>query len=210
MGSHAIVTVLRPPAAPEPVGWARLSNVKVASVMAGLGQSYANVGRPQFSFSQSPPQARRTSGRCLPYCLSQGLCLSQASLFTASEQRLSICLSSSVFLWRLFILVDLQCSVNFCCTAKWPGFTCFYTGFFSYYQLSSSTTSDWIEFPVLYSRTSLLLDSRCHSLHLLTSNSRSNALPLPPPRQPQLCSPVYETVSILWLGSSVPYLRFHV
>lgn len=98
MGSHSIVTVLRPPAAPEPVGSARLSNVKVASVTAGLGQSYANVGRPQFSFSQSPPQARRTSGRCLPYCLLKGLCLSQASLFTASEQRLSVCLSFIVCL----------------------------------------------------------------------------------------------------------------
>uniref|UniRef100_A0A8D1MWB5 Ig-like domain-containing protein n=1 Tax=Sus scrofa TaxID=9823 RepID=A0A8D1MWB5_PIG len=43
----------------------------------------------------------------------------------------------------------------------------------------------WIEFPVLYSRTSLLIDSKCNSLHLLTPNSPS--IPLPPPWQPQIC-----------------------
>ena len=43
-----------------------------------------------------------------------------------------------------------------------------HTLFFSYYLLSCSITSDWIEFPVLYSRTSLLIHSKCNGLQLLT------------------------------------------
>ena len=36
---------------------------------------------------------------------------------------------------------------------------------FSYYLPSYCITSDWIEFPVLYSRTSLLIHSKRNSLH---------------------------------------------
>ena len=38
---------------------------------------------------------------------------------------------------------------------------------------------------MLYSRISLLIPSKCCSLHLLTPNSQS--IPIPPPRQPQAC-----------------------
>ena len=41
------------------------------------------------------------------------------------------------FLKFYFIIVDLQCSVNFCCIAKWPSLT--YTLFFSYYLPLRST-----------------------------------------------------------------------
>ena len=37
-----------------------------------------------------------------------------------------------------------------------------YTFFFSYYLPSCSITSDWIESPVLYSRTSFLIHSKCN------------------------------------------------
>ena len=53
-----------------------------------------------------------------------------------------------------------------------------YTFFFSYYLLSYSITSDWIQFSVLYSRTSLLIHFKCNNLHLPTPNSQS--IPLPP------------------------------
>ena len=39
--------------------------------------------------------------------------------------------------------------------------------FFSYYLPSQSTPRDWIELPVLYSRTSLLIHSKCNSVCLL-------------------------------------------
>jgi len=59
-----------------------------------------------------------------------------------------------------------------------------YIFFFSYYLPSCSVTSDRIQLPVLYSGTSLLIHSKCNSLHLLTPNSQS----IPPPWQPQVCS----------------------
>ena len=43
--------------------------------------------------------------------------------------------------------------------------------FFSYYLPSCSVLQDWIQFPVLYSRTSSLIHSKCNSLYLLTPNS---------------------------------------
>ena len=46
-----------------------------------------------------------------------------------------------------------------------------YTFFFLYYLPSCSR--DWIEFPVLYGRTSLLTHSKSNSLHLPTPNSPS-------------------------------------
>ena len=48
-----------------------------------------------------------------------------------------------------------------------------------FYLTSWSLSRDWVEFPVLYSRTSLPIHSKCNSLHLLPSSSPS--IPLPPP-----------------------------
>ena len=45
-----------------------------------------------------------------------------------------------------------------------------------YYLPPWSISRDWIQFPMLYSRTSLLNHSKCNSLHLLTPNSP----PIPP------------------------------
>ena len=46
-----------------------------------------------------------------------------------------------------------------------------YTFLFSYYLPSWSVSRDWIKFPVLYRRTSLLIHSKQNSLHLLIQNS---------------------------------------
>ena len=54
-----------------------------------------------------------------------------------------------------------------------------HTLFSSFYLPSCSIPKDGKEFPVLCSRTSLLIHSKCKNLHLLTSNSQS--IPLPPP-----------------------------
>ena len=64
--------------------------------------------------------------------------------------------------------------------------------------------------PVLCSKTSLLTLSKCNSLYLPTPNSQS--IPLPP-SSPGCCKSslhVCESVSILYIGSSVPYFRFHI
>ena len=55
-----------------------------------------------------------------------------------------------------------------------------YILFFSHYRLSCSITNTWLQFPVLYSRISLLIYSKCNSLHLLAPDSQSiPILPLP-------------------------------
>ena len=53
-----------------------------------------------------------------------------------------------------------------------------YTFPFSYYLPSWSIPRDWMWFPVLCSRTSLLVHSKCKSPHLLTPNSQSIPRPL--------------------------------
>ena len=48
----------------------------------------------------------------------------------------------------------------------------------------------WLDiFPCAIQQISLLIHSKCNSLHLLTPNSQSIPLPLPPPWQLQVCSP---------------------
>ena len=95
------------------------------------------------------------------------------------------------YLFKIFIfsvIVDLQCSVNFYCTAV--TYTYIYTHthiylhtlFFSHFPPSCSITSDYIQFPVLYSRISLFIHSKYNSLHLLIPNSQS--IPFPSPWQP--------------------------
>ena len=53
--------------------------------------------------------------------------------------------------------------------------------FFPCYLPSCSIPRDWIEFPVLHSRTSLLLHPKWNSWHLLPPNSPSIPLLLHPP-----------------------------
>ena len=50
-------------------------------------------------------------------------------------------LGLSFLLKNFFIIVDLQCSISFCYTAKWPSYT-LYTFFFSHYPPSCSITND--------------------------------------------------------------------
>ena len=76
----------------------------------------------------------------------------------------------------LFVIVDLWCRVNFCCTAVTQSSICMHSCF-SYFLPLRSMPRDWIQFPVQYSRSSWLIPSKCNSLHLLTPNSLSILLP---------------------------------
>ena len=86
--------------------------------------------------------------------------------------------------WDLFIIFfnfywsidDLQCHVNFCCTAKWLSYTHIYTLFLHSFPLWF-IVGYWISFPVLYSRTLLFICSMYNSLHLLTPTSHSISPP---------------------------------
>ena len=75
-----------------------------------------------------------------------------------------------------FIVCDLQCFFNFCCTAKWPNNT---------------------EFPGLYSRASLLIHSKYNSLFKKTPNCPSIPLPPASPQEPHVCFPWPWSVSVL-------------
>ena len=63
-----------------------------------------------------------------------------------------------------------------------------HTLFFSSYLPSCSIPKDWIQFPVLFSRTSSLILSKCNILHPPTPNSTSIPLPPPPSWQSSLFS----------------------
>ena len=82
-----------------------------------------------------------------------------------------------------------------------------HTFFFSYYLALCSIPRDGPEFPVLYSRTLLLLHSTCNSLHLPTPNSQSL---LPLPWQPQVCFPWPWSVSFLFVFFAVEFYELFV
>ena len=76
---------------------------------------------------------------------------------------------------------------------------------FLYYLPSWSIPRDWTQFPVLYSRTSLPIHSKC-SLHTLTPNFQSIPLPFP---FPLTTTNIFSmSVSVLQIGSLVPYFYF--
>ena len=78
-----------------------------------------------------------------------------------------------------------------------------YTFFISYHLPSCSI-------PVLYSRTSLLIHSKCNSLHLPIPKSQSMLPPPSAPRQPQVCSLCLGVCSVLQIGSFVLYLPYFI
>ena len=84
------------------------------------------------------------------------------------ESQISNCLLyiSTSFLIR----VDLKCSVNFCCTAKW--YMYIYTHTHSFFHIIfHHVPSQVIGYSFLcyiYSRISLLIHAKCNSLYLLT------------------------------------------
>ena len=80
-----------------------------------------------------------------------------------------------------------------------------YTFFFSCYLPSWSITSDWIQFPVLFHRISLFIHSKCNSLRLSTPNSQSFPFPPLSPGNHKSVLHVCESVSVLQIGSFVPY-----
>ena len=68
------------------------------------------------------------------------------------------------------------------------------TFFFSYYLPLCSIPREWIQFPVLYSRNSLLIHSKCNGLHLLTPNSPHPIYAtLPPSQDNAICSNIDPT-----------------
>ena len=69
------------------------------------------------------------------------------------------CLCKSCFFFFNFYWsrVHLQCFVSFCCTAKWISYTYTYTHSSLDYFPIEVITEYWVEFPVLYSRSSLVI-----------------------------------------------------
>ena len=87
--------------------------------------------------------------------------------------------------FKFFNYSWLQCCINFCCTVKWSSHiyymcVCVYILFLIWSSIT--VYHKWLDIylPVLYSRTSLLIHSKCNSLHLLSPNSQYIPLPLPP------------------------------
>ena len=75
-----------------------------------------------------------------------------------------------IFLFFFFAIVDLQCSVNFCCTAKWPSHTHTHTYIYTLFLTLSSIMFHykWLDIvPCAYCKISLLIHSKCKSGHSL-------------------------------------------
>ena len=83
------------------------------------------------------------------------------------------------FYWSV---VDLQCCVSFRCTAKWISYTYTYIhsflGSFPIYVI----TEYWVEFPVLYSRSLLVIYFIYSSVYMSIPISRF----IPPPQSSEL------------------------
>ena len=73
-----------------------------------------------------------------------------------------------------------------------------------YTHTSCSVQRDWIWLPVLYSRTRLLIHSKCNSLYLLTPNSLSIPRRLPHDNHNRL--PHDNHKSVLYVCESVSVL----
>ena len=106
----------------------------------------------------------------------------------------------SLFYWSI---VDLQCCVNFYCTAKWFSYTYIYIYIeierhsFSHSSPLWFITGYGLQFPVPYSRILLYIHSIYCGLHLLTPDSHSV------PTQPLL--PLGNHQSVLYVSEPVPF-----
>ena len=90
----------------------------------------------------------------------------------------------------IWSIIDLQCYVAFCCTAKWFSYTYIYILFHIIFHCVF-ITGFWIQFPMLYSRPLLFIHPICTGLHLLIQNSHSIHSPA--------LFPLGNHKSILWL-----------
>ena len=105
-------------------------------------------------------------------------------------------IEKQIFLTSLknfFIIVDVQCSANFCCTAKCPFVyvhvhTHTHTHFFSYHLPSGSITSDWNMLCYIAGPHCLSTPSAIVCIYEPQTPSPSHSFSLPrPPWQPQIC-----------------------
>ena len=114
-------------------------------------------------------------GLCSTFCLNHTLILCLITLFFwinngfinkrwVTEQKISL---KKFF----FTIVDLQCSVNFCCKVKWPSYTYRYIyDYILFFTLSSIMFHcKWLDIvPCAIQQDLIAYPRQCSSLHLLT------------------------------------------
>ena len=118
-------------------------------------------------------------------------------VFTWKEQHkwcLLVIFSNYFNIFCFPIIIDLQCSVNFCCTAKWQSYIYIYTYIYiNVYSFSHYPPSCSITWPDIVSCT-IQQDFIAYPLQMqefASTNPKLQSIPLPspPPLQPQVCSP---------------------
>ena len=96
------------------------------------------------------------------------------------QDRISRTCMGLVLVWKLLFLtfffiyfltiVDLQWSINFFCTSKWPNYTCMYTFFFSYYLLFMFHHKLLGVVPCAIHQDLSAIHSKYNSLHLIPNS----------------------------------------
>ena len=113
--------------------------------------------------------------------------------------------------YYLNFLLGLQCSVNFCSTAKWCSHTyiCIYILFLtlSSIMLHHKQLDMWL--PELCSRIAFPVHSKCNSFHLIMPDIQSIPLPPSPPSKHESVLYVHDLFCFVD-RSFVPYFRFHI
>ena len=86
-----------------------------------------------------------------------------------------ISLISFSFFFFNWVIIALQCCISFCFTAKWISYMYTYIPSFLHFLPIYVTTDHLVEFPVLYSRFSLVI----YFIHSINPNLPIHPIPLP-------------------------------
>ena len=109
--------------------------------------------------------------------------------------------SSKVFFLICWSILDLQCCINFCYTAKWFSYTYIHILFHILFYCGVSQHIEYSFLCYMVGSTLLFIHSMCNSLHLLIPNSQS--IPLLPTPAPPYPLPWQSHKSVFYVFESV-------